>query len=85
MEFELRQIPIFEARSVCIIHNFFSKHNIENTPHPLLGADALITKRRSLAGSLIGGIKETQELLDFCAKHNVVADIELIPINKILA
>ncbi|MFZ2314320.1 MAG: NAD(P)-dependent alcohol dehydrogenase [Gammaproteobacteria bacterium] len=43
----------------------------------------LIFKRRSLAGSLIGGIKETQEMLDFCGKHNLGADIELIPVNKI--
>ena len=39
--------------------------------------------RRRLAGSLIGGIKETQEMLDFCGKHNITSDIELIPINKI--
>jgi uncharacterized zinc-type alcohol dehydrogenase-like protein len=39
--------------------------------------------RKSLAGSLIGGIAETQEMLDFCAKHNVLADIELIPMEKI--
>jgi len=39
--------------------------------------------RRSLAGSLIGGIAETQEMLDFCGKHNIAADIELIPIQKV--
>jgi uncharacterized zinc-type alcohol dehydrogenase-like protein len=44
---------------------------------------SLIFKRRSLAGSLIGGIRETQEMLDFCAKHNIVSDIEIIPIQKI--
>ncbi|MNL71685.1 NADP-dependent alcohol dehydrogenase C 2 [compost metagenome] len=38
----------------------------------------LIMNRRSLAGSLIGGIKETQEMLDFCAEKNIVSDIELI-------
>jgi uncharacterized zinc-type alcohol dehydrogenase-like protein len=43
----------------------------------------LIMKRRRLAGSLIGGIKETQEMLDFCAEHGVASDIELIPIQKI--
>ena len=43
----------------------------------------LIMRRRSLAGSLIGGIKETQEMLDFCGKHNIVSDIELISIDKI--
>lgn len=44
---------------------------------------SLIMSRRSFAGSLIGGIAETQEMLDFCAKHNIVADIELININQI--
>jgi len=44
---------------------------------------AIVPGRRSLAGSLIGGIRETQEMLDFCAQHNIVSDIELIPIQKI--
>jgi alcohol dehydrogenase (NADP+) len=43
----------------------------------------LIMGRRSLAGSLIGGIAETQEMLDFCGKHNIVSDIELIPIQQV--
>ena len=43
----------------------------------------LIFKRRSVAGSVIGGIKETQEMLDFCAEHNVLPDVEIIPIQKI--
>ena len=43
----------------------------------------LIFGRRNFSGSLIGGIKETQEMLDFCGKHNITADIELIPIQKI--
>lgn len=43
----------------------------------------LIGKRRILEGSLIGGIRETQEMLDFCAKNNITSDIELIPIQKI--
>ena len=46
-------------------------------------AAPLIMKRRTLAGSLIGGIKETQEMLDFCSQHEIAADIELIPIQKI--
>ncbi len=50
---------------------------------PELHAGALIMGRRSLAGSLIGGIEETQEMLDFCGKHNIVSDIEMIPIQKI--
>jgi alcohol dehydrogenase (NADP+) len=48
-----------------------------------LNVGSLIFGRRSLSGSLIGGIKETQEMLDFCGKHNITADIELIPIQKI--
>ena len=43
----------------------------------------LIIKRRQFAGSLIGGIAETQEMLDFCAAHNIVSDVEIIPIQKI--
>jgi len=44
---------------------------------------SLIFGRRNFSGSLIGGIKETQEMLDFCGKHNITCDIELIPIQKI--
>ncbi len=44
---------------------------------------ALIFARRSLSGSLIGGIAETQEMLDFCGKHNITADVEVIPIQKV--
>jgi uncharacterized zinc-type alcohol dehydrogenase-like protein len=43
----------------------------------------LVMKRRSLAGSLIGGIPETQEMLDFCARHGLTSDVEIIPIQKI--
>ena len=39
--------------------------------------------RRSLSGSAIGGIAETQEMLDFCGKHNITADVEVIPIQKV--
>jgi uncharacterized zinc-type alcohol dehydrogenase-like protein len=42
-----------------------------------------LMKRRRLAGSAIGGIRETQEMLDFCGKHGITSDIELIPIQKI--
>jgi uncharacterized zinc-type alcohol dehydrogenase-like protein len=48
------------------------------SPHPSPQVFNLIMKRRSLAGSMIGGIPETQEMLDFCAEHGIVADIELI-------
>jgi uncharacterized zinc-type alcohol dehydrogenase-like protein len=43
----------------------------------------LIMGRKSLSGSLIGGIAETQEMLDFCGKHNITADVEVIPIQKV--
>ena len=43
----------------------------------------LIPRRRSLAGSMIGGIAETQEMLDFCAAHGIVSDIELTTPDKI--
>ena len=46
-------------------------------------AFSLIPGRRSLAGSMIGSIKETQEMLDFCGKHNITAEIELIDIKDI--
>jgi uncharacterized zinc-type alcohol dehydrogenase-like protein len=48
-----------------------------------VSAFSLITGRRSLAGSMIGGIPETQEMLDFCGKHNIVCDIELTPIQNV--
>jgi len=52
------------------------------SPSPL-NAFALLVGGKRLAGSMIGGIKETQEMLDHCAKHGVASDIELIPIQKI--
>jgi uncharacterized zinc-type alcohol dehydrogenase-like protein len=52
--------------------------------HPLpVEAFSVINNRRSFAGSSIGGIAETQEMLDFCGKRNIVSDIELININQI--
>jgi uncharacterized zinc-type alcohol dehydrogenase-like protein len=52
-------------------------------PHPGPNVFGLIFKRRRLGGSLIGGIRETQEMLDFCAKHGIVADIEMIAMKEI--
>jgi uncharacterized zinc-type alcohol dehydrogenase-like protein len=48
-----------------------------------LAAFSLILGRRSLSGSPIGGIAETQEMLDFCGKHDITADVEVIPIQKV--
>jgi uncharacterized zinc-type alcohol dehydrogenase-like protein len=52
-------------------------------PHPSPNIGNLIFKRRTLAGSLIGGIAETQEMLDFCGKHGITSDIEIIKIDEI--
>ena len=48
-----------------------------------LAASSIILPRRQLAGSLIGGLAETQEMLDFCGQHGITADIEIMPIQKI--
>lgn len=53
------------------------------TNHPSPDVFNLIMKRRTLAGSMIGGILETQEMLDFCAENNIVSDIELIRADEI--
>ena len=52
-------------------------------PHPAPAVFNLVGKRRTLAGSMIGGIPETQEMLDFCAQHKIVADIEMIRADEI--
>jgi len=52
-------------------------------PHPSPNVFNLIMKRRSIAGSLIGGIAETQEMLDFCAEHGIVSEIEMIAMKDI--
>ena len=51
-------------------------------PTQILGFN-LIHNRRSIGGSLIGGLPETQEMLDYCAEHNIVSDVEVIPISEI--
>ena len=50
---------------------------------PALNTVPMIMGRRSVAGSVIGGIAETQEMLDFCGKHNITADVEMIRIQDI--
>ena len=54
-----------------------------SSPHPSPAIFNLVFKRRAIAGSLIGGIPETQEMLDFCAKHGIVSDVEVINIQDI--
>jgi len=51
-------------------------------PMPV-SAFALLFGRKRVAGSLIGGIAETQEMLDFCGEHDITADVEVIPIQKV--
>ena len=53
------------------------------TPHPSPQVFNLLMQRRSIAGSGIGGIKETQEMLDFCAEHNVMPEIEMTSMQDI--
>ena len=54
-----------------------------STPHPSPAVFNLVFKRRAIDGSLIGGIPETQEMLDFCAKHGITSDIEMIKMQDI--
>ncbi len=51
--------------------------------HARISAFGLLFQRRSISGSLIGGLAETQEMLNFCGKHNITADVEVIPIQKV--
>jgi uncharacterized zinc-type alcohol dehydrogenase-like protein len=50
---------------------------------PILSPFSLLSNRRSITGSMIGGIKETQEMLDYCAEKNIVSEVEVIPIQEI--
>ena len=56
---------------------------VPEQPHPPFPPAKIIMRRKSVAGSVIGGIRETQEMLDFCAEHGIVSDIELIRIQQI--
>ncbi len=56
---------------------------VPGEPHPAPSVANLVMRRRALAGSLIGGIAETQEMLDFCHQHGLTADIEMIRIQEI--
>ncbi len=55
---------------------------LPEVPLPV-GAFSLVANRRSLAGSMIGGMKETQEMLDYCAEHNIVSDIEMTTVQQL--
>ena len=85
----------FILNTVAVSHNLDAFTNLLRTDgtmclvgapehaHPSPMVWPLIMKRASIAGSAIGGIPETQEMLDFCAQHNIASDIEIIPIQKI--
>ena len=64
-------------KTMCIVGAFLPFNQGE------LAGGSLIAKRKNLAGSLVGGIKETQEMLDFCAEHNITCDVEMIKMNEI--
>jgi uncharacterized zinc-type alcohol dehydrogenase-like protein len=63
-------------RTMCLV-------GVPDAPHPSPAVFSLIARRRNLSGSPIGGIKETQEMLDFCADRNIVSEVEVIPIQTI--
>lgn len=56
---------------------------VPEQPHPAPNVGGLIFRRRAIAGSLIGGIAQTQEMLDFCAEHGIVADVEVVDAGRI--
>ena len=56
---------------------------IPEVPHPSPGVGKLLSRRRAIAGSQIGGIAETQEMLNFCAAHGIVSEVEIIPIQQV--
>jgi uncharacterized zinc-type alcohol dehydrogenase-like protein len=56
---------------------------VPDSPHPSPNVGALIFGRKAISGSLIGGLPETQEMLDFCAEHGIVSDIEMIKAQQI--
>ncbi|HEX5634735.1 MAG TPA: zinc-binding dehydrogenase, partial [Gemmatimonadales bacterium] len=53
------------------------------TPHPSPSANNLIFGRRQIVGSLIGGVPRTREMLEFCGKHGITCDVEVIPIQQV--
>lgn len=84
----------FILNTVSAPHDYNTYLNLLNTNGTMIVVGAppapaqvpvfnLIMKRRSIIGSLIGGIRQTQEMLDYCAAHNIVSDVEVIPVAKI--
>jgi len=84
----------FILNTVSAPHDYNTYLNLLNTDGTMIVVGAppapaqipafnLIMKRRSIIGSLIGGIKETQEMLDYCAENNIVSDVEVISADKV--
>ena len=71
-------LPTLSLDGTLVMNGFFG-----GLDHPALDTSGLILGRKALAGSLIGGIAETQEMLDFCGKHDITADVEVIKIQYI--
>ncbi|GAB4091114.1 NAD(P)-dependent alcohol dehydrogenase [Flaviaesturariibacter terrae] len=91
---ELSNYFDFIIDTVSAPHDYNSYLNLLNTSGTMICVGAppapaqvavfnLIMQRRSIAGSLIGGIPETQEMLDYCAEHGIVSDVEMIPMSAI--
>ena len=80
-----RQRPRFGYRRLHALLRRDGNITLVGVPVKPLGVEAfsLIMGRRTLSGSMIGGIAETQEMLDFCGEHNITADVEVIPIQKV--
>lgn len=70
-------LPLLSLNGTLVMHGFLG--DVE----PALNTVPLIMGRKSLAGSAIGGIAETQEVLDFCGEHSITADVEVIKIQDI--
>jgi len=70
-------VPTLNISGTLVLVGYLGPLNTELQTGPM------VTGRKSLAGSLIGGIKETQEMLDFCGKHGIVSDIEIIRMDEI--
>jgi len=86
-DFLLDTIPVehdFNPYLNCLKHDGVHIVVGQLTPvNPPLQTGALVLRRRSIMGSLIGGIAETQEVLDFCAEHDISCDIEMLDIQNI--
>ena len=83
--FSTRSLPITTSNAYINLLRRDGNITLVGAPEKPLAVPAfgLIMGRRSLSGSPIGGIAETQEMLDFCGQHNITADVEVIPIQKV--